>query len=350
MPKVKYVKDAQGRFPYCRPDVPASGRARLAFVGEAPSDTEMENGYPLVGPSGHVYNAILRAAGIDRRDVLTTNVFNIQAPDNDCTAWMGDPAFCRPHLARLEQELRAAAPTVVVPLGGTALWALTGDTGIMARRGNVSRATLLVPGTKLVPALHPAAVARDWRYFHVSIADYLRALRESGTTKLTHTRREIWIEPNLRDLANFADRYLRKCDLLSVDIETMIRPDRQVTCISFAPDATRSIVVPFVDWRKPSRSYWQSTEQELEAWSYIRDWLALPMPKLFQNGTYDVFWLWWLYGIPVMNYSEDTRLMHHVLYSELPKSLEFLGSLYANVAAWKSWREHAAGKDTKKDS
>ena len=59
--------------------------------------------------------------------------------------------------------------------------------------------------------------------------------------------------------------------------------------------------------------------------------------KVGQNFTYDLSWLWHLYGIRVNNYSQDTRLLSHALYPELPKSLEFLGATYARERAWKTF-------------
>lgn len=353
---------------YCKPDFPKRMPCKLAFVGEAPSDAEMIDGTPLVGPSGRVFNGLLRTADIDRRECLVTNVFNEQAPDNDLEQWTCshkdavakgwplendfdgryfEPGFLRANLARLKAELVRARPTVIVPLGNAALWALTGFTGITGARGAVMAASRLVPGTKMVPTLHPAAVIHQWKYFTVVAADMVKAAAEAERgPKIIHTRREIWIEPTLADLAHFAKNHLSKSTLISLDIETTRKPSRQITTIGFAPDATRALVIPFTDWRKPSRSYWPTLEAECQAWQFVAEWCACPTPKLLQNGPYDVYWLWELMGIPVLNYVEDTRLLHHSLYAELPKDLGFMGACYANVGAWKQWR---SGKAAKKD-
>ena len=69
--------------------------------------------------------------------------------------------------------------------------------------------------------------------------------------------------------------------------------------------------------------------------------------SIFQNGIYDVQYLM-KYRIRVRNFSEDTMLLHHSLYPALPKSLDFLGSIYANEQAWKRWRLRG-DEDYKKD-
>jgi hypothetical protein len=43
-------------------------------------------------------------------------------------------------------------------------------------------------------------------------------------------------------------------------------------------------------------------------------------------------------GLFPHNYVEDTMLIQHALYPELPKSLGFLGSIHTNDVAWKELR------------
>ena len=121
---------------------PPGRKCKLAFVGEAPGDQEVALGRPFCGPAGKMFNQLLRCAGIDRSECLVTNVFDEQLPDNELKNWSvgvkdahGDKSafdrgkYLRPdklhHIERLFAELDEAAPNLVVPLGGTALWALT---------------------------------------------------------------------------------------------------------------------------------------------------------------------------------------------------------------------------------
>ena len=120
--------------------------------------------------------------------------------------------------------------------------------------------------------------------------------------------------------------------MLAVDIETR---DNQITCIGFAPSAQIALVVPFEDMRKPGGSYWGSLDAELAAWEWVRHVLDLPIPKVFQNGLYDLHRLWRGYGIPVRNAEHDTMLLHHALQPESPKGLAYLGSIYTDETAWK---------------
>jgi uracil-DNA glycosylase len=324
----------------------------LAFLAEAPSDEECEKGVPLVGPSGRVFNSLLRTAGIDREACWVGNVFDEQLPGNSVAGWCapGLPADWdwpaigthgqlkpehRHHLLRLSAELAALRPTVVVPLGGTALWALTGSDGIMACRGAVAKATLTLPGAKIVPAMHPAAVMRAWKYYSVTAGDLIKAERECAEgPEVRYPTRRLLIEPTERDVVQ-AVVACANAPLISVDIETGWK---QITCIGFAWSEEDAICIPFVDLRKPDKSYWPDAETEGRVMRMVRDILQSPTPKLGQNFPgYDMYWILDRWGMHVNNFLHDTRLLHHSLYPELPKSLSFMQGSYSRQGVWKTW-------------
>lgn len=347
------------------PQLPSRDPPLIAFVGEAPSDEELEHGKPLVGPSGRIFNAMLRTAQLDRAEFLITNVFDEKLPDNDVANWcvplsdarklgitdippIGSAGFLsldhRHHLVRLQQELERWRPSVIVPLGGTALWALTGHTGISALRGGVTAASRLVPGVKLLPTYHPMFVMHQWKMYTVVVGDFLKAIREAKRGRdIIYPKRKLILEPDFSDMETILPSLLLS-DLLSVDIETGWG---QITCIGFAPNSETAICIPFLDKRVPSRSYWEYPHQEREAWDYVRGILEDGrVPKLGQNyGGYDAFWLLKKRGIGTRNFREDTRLMHHALYPELPKDLGFLGASYTDQGPWKHWSKKGEKRD-----
>lgn len=342
------------------PQFPVRGPCPIAFVGEAPSWDELAAGKPLVGPAGQTFNAMLRTAGLRREDYLVTNVFDEKLPDNEIASWLmpmaearalpdgtalppvGKGGFLRlehrHHLVRLEQELKQCAPTVIVPLGGTALWALTGQNAISAVRGTTMLATRIAPGVKLLPTFHPQAVNYQWKFFVVVVGDLIRASAEAALgPSIVLPKRELLLEPTLGDIRDYLPRLLG-AELLSVDIETAFG---SITSIQFAPDVEHAINIPFRDDRQPDRSYWRRFGEEVAAWKLVRDILASPVPKLGQNfGAYDAYWLLTKYHMQVRNSLHDTRLLHHALYPELPKDLEFMGNSYSNQGAWKFWARH----------
>lgn len=336
---------------------------RIAFVAEAPSHEEERELQPLVGPSGRIFNTMLKAAGLRREEFAITNVFNEKLPDNDVANWcvpvkqaeaegikdippIGKAGILLPkhrhHLDRLREELERWQPIVIVPLGGTALWAFTGQTSISAVRGTILAATRIAPGTKLLPTFHPAAIMHQYKLMVVVIGDLMRAMTEANRgPKIVLPERKLFLEPTLEDLYAHTDM-LTQTDLLSVDVETYAD---QVTNIGFAPSSKYALNVPFVDRRVPDLSYWQDPMHEVAAWSWVRDILVSPVPKLGQNFPYDAVRMLRKYHIAPRNYREDTRLLHHAIYPELPKDLQFLGSSYSTQGAWKYWGKASEKKD-----
>jgi uracil-DNA glycosylase len=323
----------------------------IAIVGEAWGAEEERLGRPFVGPSGWELNRMLKEAGIDRADCFLTNVFNLRPrPSNDISNLCGTKAegipglraissgkYCRrefaPELERLNNELRSLRPNLIVCLGGTAAWAMRGSGGVSSIRGTVFNSTL---GFKAIATFHPAAIMREWSNRVITVADLTKAERESHYPEIRRPKREIWIEPTLEDLETFYALHLQSSDLIAIDIETA---GTLITCIGFAPNERVSLVVPFYDPRRAGGNYWPIMDDESRAWGFVRRVLSLPARKLFQNGMYDIGFLWRTVGLTPVNPAEDTMLLHHSIYPELQKGLGFLGSLYTNEPAWKQMRK-----------
>jgi hypothetical protein len=298
-------------------------------------------------------------------EVQRTNVFNMHPPGNDLRHFLGPksdaiPGYPRlavpkataatgyhvraefaPELSRLGDELLRHNPNIIVALGNVALWALTGQTGIGKLRGTTLLSSHTVAGFKLIPTYHPASIFRNYDNRPVVIADLMKATRESAYAEVRRPEREIWIEPTLDDIREFFSRH-GGCDLMSVDIETA--GDR-ITCIGFAPSSAVAIVIPFDDGRGTSGNYWIDHRDEIEAWRHIRAVLEnSAIPKLFQNGAYDIAFLYRSMKIKVMGATHDTMLLHHALQPEALKSLGFLGSIYSDEGTWKEMRKTKSTK------
>jgi uracil-DNA glycosylase len=325
----------------------------IAIVGEAYGEEEARQRAPFVGYTGQELTRMLSEAGIHRADCFLTNVFNIHPPGNDLRYFCGPKAEAIPgyplftqsryvheryagELERLGEELIQFNPNIIIALGNTAMWALLGKTAISKVRGTTDISTHTVTGYKVLPTYHPSAVCRQWELRPVTILDLAKALRESEYPEVRRPKREIWIEPTLEDLETFYDRYIHGCKVLSVDIETS---GNQITCIGFAPFLNIGIVIPFLDTRKKSRSYWRTDEDEKCAWRFVARVLSdARIRKTFQNGLYDIAFLWRAYGIRVMGAEHDTMLLHHALQPESLKGLGFLGSIYSDEGSWKHMR------------
>lgn len=323
----------------------------IALIGEAWGEKEEELGQPFVGTSGWLLDRLLAQAGIRRSECLVTNVFNLRPrPSNDVKNLCGPQregipglpplqpgkyvlAKYAPEIERLYDEIRQFEPNVIVALGATASWALLRSTGIKAIRGSIAQTPPIVSASlgrtfKVLPTFHPAAVARQWTLRPIVTVDLGKALRESATPDYNPPSRKIWIKPTIADLALFEAEYIKPAARLAADIETK---QDQITCIGFAPSPEACLVIPF--FGEDGTSYW-SHDDELTAWNYVRRWLATK-PTVFQNGLYDINFLWSRYGIPVPLASEDTMLLHHAYQPEMEKGLAFLASIYTDSPTWK---------------
>ena len=330
----------------------------IAIVGEAWDEEEAKQQTAFVGASGYELTRMLSEAGIHRADCFLTNVLNLRPPGNKIEALCGSkaegiigyPALYKAkylkreficELERLGAELADVNPNLVIALGNTASWALLGRTAISKLRGTTFNSTHTAVGFKVLPTYHPAAVLRQYELRPTTIADLMKAKREAEYPEIRRPRREIWIEPTLEDIYEFDRKYIRESRLLSIDIETA---GNQITCIGIGPSRSLALVVPFLDSRRKGRSYWPSARSEKEVWVYLCNLLGSSSPpKLFQNGLYDIAFLWRAYGIKVLGAEHDTMLLHHALQPESLKGLGFLGSIYTDEGSWKDMRK---GKTT----
>jgi uracil-DNA glycosylase len=367
---------------------------RLLLLGEAFGASEDLHKAPFVGASGKELVRMLGDAGVgagreydamksglfdgDERfltlrgewlracGLAMTNVFNLRprenkleslcAPEGNGLTFAGRtlgplvrsprhlymaPAFL-PHLARLQGEVRAARPNLVVALGAGALWGLGAALGQGGGALSDVRGTVHPGPPKHLPTYHPAGVLRQWSWRTIAVADLVKAWRESTTPEFTRPSRHVIINPELEDIHQWLTslKSSPSKQVLSCDIETKAG---QITSIGFAKSKEESIVIPFVVTGEGIfRNYWMTSHDEVSARRLVREILATPLPKLFQNGLYDIQWLL-REGFAVRNVAEDTMLLHHAIHPEMRKGLGFLGSLYTNEPAWKLMRDR--GKD-----
>ena len=157
----------------------------IAIIGEAPGAEEVRQGKPFVGRSGQLLDKNLKKAGIERSACLVANVFRYQPPGNKVAHFfiserkareMGrkiarelgkfTTGFCLDRYAReiehLREVLKKQNPRVIITLGATPLWALTGLKGIVALRGVVQTGRL-IENTPVIPTFHPSYILRgNW--------------------------------------------------------------------------------------------------------------------------------------------------------------------------------------------
>ena len=344
---------------YYKPVIHGVGplHSTLMLVGEAPGEQEEMAGVPFIGYSGQELDRMLEEAGLSRNDCYLTNVLFTRPPYNKLPAFMvqkaeaekagpmsiplGQGTYLHPSLAqeleRLYGEIQRVRPNLIVCLGNTACWAILGKTKISALRGAICES----PHGKVLPTYHPAAVVRDWSLRPIVVGDFIKAAYECTFAEVRRPTRSLIILPTLDEIQDFYIR-AREAEYLSCDIETK---RGQISYIGFAISKAEGISIPIFDPRSETGSYWPGLAEEIEVWKWIQGLLCTKAKKIFQNGIFDLQYMA-KYKLRIVNIAEDTMLLHHALYPELPKGLGFLGAAYTNEAPWKLMRK---GEGFKKD-
>lgn len=318
----------------------------IAIVGEFWNNDEEEAKASFVGYVGRMLNGLLSRVGIDPKDCLLTSVVKERPRPYQSIASLCGPRtagikglpmvernrYLLPkyehHLARLYEEIEDFNPNIIITMDGLAMWAFTHQSSIRASRGYIAES---IHGRKVLPTFHPSTIRKQFNLRPIVLADLMKAKRESEFPEIRRPEREIWIRPSLEDLAQFKARHIDSCEYISIDIETK---GNQITCVGFSPHPSVALVVPFYD-PDTGGSYWQTLEDELAAWEFVRTVCRMDKKMLFQNGLYDMSFFWQSVGIAVPHAAHDTMLLHHALQPEMQKGLGFLASIYTNEAQWK---------------
>ncbi|MCK4628531.1 MAG: uracil-DNA glycosylase [Sedimentisphaerales bacterium] len=135
--------------------------ARLVFVGEAPGQTEDEQGRPFVGRAGKLLTNIIDAMGLKREDVFIGNILKCRPPNNrDPQA--SEIAEC---INFLYEQLEIIEPEIIVALGAHAAHTLLNtNTPIGQLRGRFHEYLPhpFAKPIKLMATYHPAYLLRNY--------------------------------------------------------------------------------------------------------------------------------------------------------------------------------------------
>lgn len=350
---------------------------KILLVGEAWGAREERFEHAFVGPSGAELARMLAQVGLapelgmkypseldmirfwrylrEDYDIDIGNVFNVHPPANNIDLCFTSsreggltslPAYkpgkylrpeFLPQVEALWAKVAEAKPNLVVAFGYTSYWSLMGTGKIGSVRGTIGFSDR--HQVKVLPTFHPAYILRQWNLRTIVLSDLEKARREAETAHVKRVERFVLVEPTIDDIAEWLQR---PAEYYAADIETY---RTQISMIGFARSPQDAIVIPFYDERKPTGSYW-SEDEEVLAWKLADTALKKPVPKIFQNGVFDLFHMLRAGLRPTMC-GNDTMLLHHALYPEMLKGLGFLGSIYSNEQAWKQMR--GKGNTLKRD-
>lgn len=339
---------------------------RVMIVGDVLSRDDASSGSVFTGTYGHEMRKMLTATNIPLEHCFFTSVVPERPEANDLTAFFNPSKSksapvrgLQPRnnvlagLTRLQAQIAALKPQLVIGCGNLPLWALTDKAGVSSVRGTklpsgVSkwrgsqlRTRPEMGSVPFLPIYHPAEILRSYADKFPTIHDLSaragRFLRGERSWERQRTTTSYW-NPTYHEAARILRVWLyevKKAPLvLSVDIETWRR--KEIVCIGFADDKLE-LCIPFFYFNSSLQSVDVfKAEEEIDLILAIRELLNHPNIRIVgQNYIYDYQYLSRKLKIftPV---SYDTMLMHHLLWPGTPKGLDYLASLYSDhYVYWK---------------
>jgi DNA polymerase I-like protein with 3'-5' exonuclease and polymerase domains/uracil-DNA glycosylase len=355
--------------------------AKILIVGEAPGAEEESRGIPFCGASGHELDRMLGEAGISRSEVYVTNVARTRPPDyykkgkrisNDIGQWistgknkpsakfypqtagewqpLGDRWVKAPiadGFKKLWTELAAVRPNVIIPVGNLAMWVLTGRWGISKWRGSMlMQDTSHINGcgswiTKVIPTFHPAYVLRSWSERAITVSDLRRAARFRNGEPYPIPQWHFAIRPSYEQVISTLNQLLVRLGngdrlRISFDLETR---SGHIACAGISWTRFDAICIPFMQGGTDN-GYWGPDEEASCIFALYR---VLTHPNALvigQNLLYDCQYTYrhWHFVPRVV---QDTMVSQHAIFSDLPKGLAYLASMYCDYYVY--WKDE--GKD-----
>jgi len=330
-----------------RPQVRPRGnpRPKILIVGEAPGKNEIEAGLPFVGASGHELGFMLAEAGISEEDCLFSNVVSIRPKGNliseffatskKSAAQKGAISHCGKYalpvifagIKELEQLIIKSKPNVVVACGNIALWACTGESGILKWRGSEMQGDIDGTRFKVIPVVHPAAILRNWSWRWFTVVDFRRIKREAQYPELQRPGYNFTIRPSFSAVVDCLHDLLRGVEYetykLAVDIETR---NRHIACIGLAWSTRSAICIPLL-CIEDDEGYWDKDEEVQIWWLLYRLLTHTNCHVIGQNFMYDNQYFVRRAGF-ACNLVDDTMMKMHVCFPGAKKGLDFISSVF----------------------
>lgn len=340
--------------------VPSGGPcpASVAVVGEAPGGDEERLLKPFCGPTGNLLDELLQGNGIARGGCFVANVCRFRPPGNQLSEFIDSrkksisrglipynglyvAPFVPEHIQILKREIEECHPNVVIALGNAALWALTGEWGILDWRGSTMPSTLCYhrdgSPIKVIPTIHPAAIFRQYPHKVLVAHDMRRIAKQAEFPQICQPPYEFVVRPAFQQTIDFL-YHLKELLVqgehfkLSLDIETR---KGQIACLGIGLSPLKAFCIPFLIRQHPY-SYW-SREEELAVILLLQEVLTHPnVACVGQNFLYDSQYIAKQWGF-VPRIVRDTMITHHTCFPALEKSLVMQSSLYCDFHCY--WKD-----------
>ena len=227
--------------------------------------------------------------------------------------------LCRVHLQATVDKVK---PKLIFPCGNLAMKMLIKKSGISDKRGkSFEYETEAGHKCTVVPIYHPYFVAKEPRHKFLFETDIRNAYEKYILHKESKGDFKYKVLTKIEEVESLAEQLQSSEETLAVDIET--------TGLNFLTDLIQTIALSSHKntWVIPLDHKDSPFKEQPKVWVYLRRILENPKnKKVFHNAKFDLKFLI-NYGIYTKNVW-DTKIMHHLLDENLPKSLMDLVKLY----------------------
>jgi len=324
--------------------------ATLAIVAEAPGRNEIAQGIPLIGGAGNILWKAIRTycPEIKRHECYVTNVVKRQVAFSDFDMKLANRKPVGKHELTAWQELLLweldQLPNLqhVLLLGNYAVEALLGKRGITNWRGSVMECKALTRPVTAVCTYNPAFCARDPMAHIVFDMDITDKLRPVILGKFKPHAVTTHINPTYKEALDYIRHCAASTSPIASDIEVIAN---ETACIGLAASPHEAMCIAF---RNEQENVYNVYEEKAIRQKLQRLYTTPSVRVVWQNGGFDMAWLWFKDHIRTSPAYSDTMLGHHVLYPTMPHDLGFIVKQYTTHPFYKNekdeWR-HTGGID-----
>lgn len=334
--------------------------ARIMIVGEFPTQEEVIKGFPFAGAAGDELSRMLKDAGIYRSECFMTmalktrpvagkleNVIaETKAAITNSHVLLRDK-FCLPVVIQsmevLKREVEMCQPNVIIACGNLAMWMLTGEWGVGSWRSSIMECDLqlnLDYKPKVIPTYAPYTITRQWSWRPIMVHDLKRAKNESLFRSINRVEYDFILRADFATTVDVLSQLIARADSqplkLAVDLETRAG---HIACCGIAWTTRNAICIPLMCVERPG-GYWDLQEESHIVFLLYKLLTHKNVKVVGQNFSYDAQYTYrhWHF---IPNLARDTMLAQHVLFSNMPKSLDYLSSMYCAYHCY--WKDD--GKD-----
>lgn len=317
--------------------------AQVALIGEAPSWQEMKENRLWCGPAGQVLDRVLGLTTLPRYSCYLDNFCMTQLPKNSTNILWNNKGYRHSQYyelqAALMERLSKFQGSLIVLMGETALRGVIDYPqfdSIGKFRGSIystndfPHLSKVVPNKFILPTYHPSFALPNANptAFHIILNDINKGISFLNDPSVLDQKLTIHTQPSYSQIIEFTNEVLTKPET-AFDIEAT--PDF-VTCLSLSLSPTEAMSIPLMD---NHGNYWSPSDEANIIQQVAKILQDERVGKIAQNGMFDFMFMLKSYNIKVRNFLFDTMLAQHICWTDLPKGLDFLASIYTYLQYYK---------------